>query len=128
MKLLLRFDSKTVKKPVLSMATLQTGALINILRASVGARRGEIIIEVADEKAKEVEKIFVEHGVEVTELVETISRDEEKCVHCGACVSICPTEAIKFNGEMKVVLEKDKCIHCGACVRVCPTQALSLPL
>ncbi len=128
MRLLLRFDSRTVKQPVLSRATLKTGALINILRASVGARRGEILIEVEDEKAKEVEKVFEEHGVEVIELVEAIAKDEEKCVHCGACISICPTEALKFNGEKKVTIEVEKCIHCGACVRVCPTEALFLPV
>ena len=128
MKLLLRFDSKTVKEPVLSKATLKTGTLINILRASVGARRGEILIEVDDKKAKEVEDILKKQGVEVFELLEAVQKDEEKCVHCGACVSICPTEAITFNGEKRVILDAERCVHCGACVKVCPTRALSLPL
>jgi ferredoxin len=128
MRLLLRFDSKTVTEPVLSRATLHTGTLINILRASVGARRGEILIEVADEKAKEVGKFLREQGVEVVELLEAVQKNDELCVHCGACVSICPTEAIGINGEKKVVIQAEKCVHCGACVRVCPTKALSLPL
>jgi ferredoxin len=128
MMLLLRFDSKTIKVPVISKTTLKTGALINILRATVGARRGEIIIEVDDEKLKEVKEIIQEMGVEVTELVGAIVKDEEKCVHCGACVSICPTEVFKFDGEYKVVVEAEKCIHCAACTKVCPTQALSLPI
>ncbi|WP_456330593.1 4Fe-4S binding protein [Archaeoglobus sp.] len=128
MKLLLRFDSRTVTEPVLSKTTLKTGALINILRASVGARRGEILIEVDDEKAKEVENILKEEGVEVIELLEAVQKDDEKCVHCGACVSICPTEAISFNGEKRVIVNAEKCVHCGACVKVCPTKALSLPL
>ncbi len=127
MKMILRFDSKTVTKPVLSKTTLETGALINILRAEVGARRGEILIEVEDEKAKKVEELLIAEGVEVVEILEAIQKDDEKCVHCGACTSICPTEALRFNGEKKVVVEAEKCVHCGACVKVCPTQALSLP-
>ncbi len=127
MRLLLKFDSKTIKVPVISRATLETGALINILRATVGARKGEIIIEVEDDKVQEVEKIIEELGVEVAELVGAITKDEERCVHCGACISICPTEVFTFNGEKKVIVEAEKCIHCGACVKVCPTEALSLP-
>ncbi|AAB90058.1 iron-sulfur cluster binding protein [Archaeoglobus fulgidus DSM 4304] len=127
-KLLLRFDSKTVTEPVLSKATLKTGTLINILRASVGARRGEILIEVDDEKAKEVESFLKEQGVEVIELLEAVQKDDEKCVHCGACVSICPTEAIYINGDKRVAINTEKCVHCGSCVKVCPTRALSLPL
>ncbi len=127
MKMILRFDSKTVTKPVLSKTTLETGALINILRAEVGARRGEILIEVEDEKAKKVEELLIAEGVEVVEILEAIQKDDEKCVHCGACTSICPTEALRFNGEKKVVVEAEKCVHCGACIKVCPTQALSLP-
>ena len=127
MKMILRFDSKTVTKPVLSKTTLETGALINILRAEVGARRGEILIEVEDEKAKKVEELLTAEGVEVVEVIEDIQKDDEKCVHCGACTSICPTEALNFNEEKKVVVEAEKCVHCGACVKVCPTQALSLP-
>ncbi len=127
MRMILRFDSKTVTKPLLSKTTLETGALINILRAEVGSRRGEILIEVEDEKAEKVEEILVSEGVEVIELVEAIQKDEDKCVHCGVCISICPTEALRFNGEKKVVIEAEKCVHCGSCVKVCPTQALSLP-
>ncbi|HDN73415.1 [Fe-S]-binding protein [Archaeoglobales archaeon] len=128
LRLLLRFDSTSVKEPVLSTATLKTGALINILRAYVGARRGEILIDVSDDKVEEVKKVFDEFGVEVTELIEGIIKDEERCTHCGVCVSICPTRAISFNVEKKVVIDTEKCIHCGACIKVCPTNALSLPI
>ncbi len=128
MLLLLRYDSKTVKQPVISRATLKTGALINILRATVGARRGEIVIEVEDEKARDVENVLKEMGVEVIELIGAVVKDESKCIHCGACISICPTEVFRFDNEMRVIAEAERCVHCGACIRVCPTNALSLPV
>lgn len=34
----------------------------------------------------------------------------EKCVHCGACIEVCPTGAAAGKGE---------CIHCGKCVDTC---------
>jgi len=126
MLLRLRFDAKTSKKPVISLVTLETGALINILRANVGARKGEMIVEVEDDKLKEVESAFKKLGVEVVELGEGVVKDEEKCMHCGLCISICPVEVFRFNEEKKVVAEAKHCIHCGVCVSVCPAKALSL--
>ncbi|WP_457548450.1 4Fe-4S binding protein [Archaeoglobus sp.] len=126
MILRLKFDAKTVRKPVISIATLETGALINILRADVGAREGEMIVEVDDEKVKEVEEILKRFGVEIQELGEGIVKDDSKCIHCGLCISICPMEVFRFDENWRVVLDSKKCIHCGFCVRVCVTNALTL--
>ena len=126
MILRLKFDARTTKKPVISIATLETKALINILRADVGAREGEMIVEVDDEKVKEVEEVLKRYGVEVQELGEGIVKDDSKCIHCGLCISICHMEVFKFDENWRVVLDPKKCIHCGFCVRVCVTQALTL--
>jgi len=123
----LKFDPKTVKKPIISLATMRTSTPLNIIRASVGPREGEIVIEVEEDKAESVASVLREYGVKVDELVETIEKDDERCVHCGACISICPVEAISFNSEMKVIVDSAKCVHCGSCVKVCPFKALKLP-
>ncbi len=126
MILRLRFDAKTVRKPVISIATLETKALINILRADVGARKGEMVVEIEDEKVKEVEEVLGRYGVEVEELGEGVVRDERRCMHCGLCISICPTEVFRFDESWRVTLDTKKCVHCGFCVSVCPTKALTL--
>ncbi len=124
MFLRLRFDSKAVRKPVISAVTLKTSALINIIKAEVGPRRGELIVEVDDSIAEKVEKAFEELGVEVLRLKEKVERSE-RCVHCGACISICPVEAIVLqDGRVEFL---DKCVLCGNCVKVCPVKALKLP-
>ena len=50
--------------------------------------------------------------------------DKVKCSGCGACMNICPKNAIKFEknseGFSYPVIDNDKCINCGACKRVCP--------
>jgi len=124
----LKFDSKTIKMPIISKVTLETGALINILRANIGARKGEIIVEVDDDKAKEVEEFFKKYGVDVIELSEKIVKDDEKCIHCGLCISLCPMDVFKLNEEYKVVADVERCIHCGFCVSACPRKALHLPI
>lgn len=49
----------------------------------------------------------------------------EVCTGCGACVEICPVEAISLEaGKAKV--DEDKCVECGVCVGECPTNAITL--
>jgi NAD-dependent dihydropyrimidine dehydrogenase PreA subunit len=48
--------------------------------------------------------------------------DLEKCTGCGACVEVCPADAIKLEDEKAVI--SDECIDCGACVAQCPTEAI----
>ncbi len=50
--------------------------------------------------------------------------DKEKCTACGACVEVCPVEAIKL--EDKATIDAETCIECGACVDECPVEAISL--
>ena len=45
------------------------------------------------------------------------------CSNCGACLNICPTNAIAVdNGGLfyKVGVNEKKCVDCGRCVEVCP--------
>ncbi|MEM1581862.1 MAG: DUF362 domain-containing protein [Candidatus Bathyarchaeia archaeon] len=50
--------------------------------------------------------------------------NQDKCVGCGECVSICPTNAITLiNGRARII--SDKCIDCAFCVDYCPQGAFS---
>jgi NAD-dependent dihydropyrimidine dehydrogenase PreA subunit len=88
---------------------------------------GEIVLEVPTEKCVEVKEAFERRGVRVVPLEIPVIRDENECVHCGACVSICPTRTFRFE-DWRVVADSGKCIQCGACVMGCPQRALKLVL
>lgn len=48
------------------------------------------------------------------------------CIHCAACVDVCPTQANReYQGEDPrwITTEMDRCIGCGTCVEVCPANA-----
>ena len=46
-----------------------------------------------------------------------------ECIECGACVSVCPVDAISA-GEGQYVID-EKCIDCGSCAGTCPVGAIS---
>ena len=52
-----------------------------------------------------------------------INNIEKQCMGCGACVNICPVNAIKmtFNekGFYTPQVDEEKCIKCGKCLKVC---------
>ena len=55
--------------------------------------------------------------------------DQNKCVGCGACINICPNDAISLQsddiGYYRANVNENKCIDCGICSKICP--ALELP-
>ena len=50
--------------------------------------------------------------------------NQEKCTGCGACVDVCPMEAIKIENDKAVI--SDDCSECGVCESECPNDAISL--
>ena len=54
---------------------------------------------------------------------------EDRCVQCGACITICPTEAMWIERKtMKVSFDAEKCISCELCVKPCPPRAFEVRL
>ena len=46
-----------------------------------------------------------------------------KCIGCGECVAVCPTDAHRMEGGH--VFDREKCAGCGACQTVCLGSALT---
>ena len=48
-----------------------------------------------------------------------------KCIRCGKCAQVCPTEAITINQKGRKI-NRAKCTLCLECAEVCPTGAISV--
>jgi ferredoxin len=48
----------------------------------------------------------------------------DECTACGACMAVCPVEAIS-EGEEKYSINPDTCTDCGLCADECPFDAIS---
>jgi ferredoxin len=121
MKLLLKFPLSLDEMPYTAEVVLETGVKLSIDSAT----RGELIIDVPGSKIDQVAELFREKGIEVRKLMKLIAWDEERCVHCGACISVCPTAVFSFDPSWSVNLDDEKCIRCEICVKACPRNALA---
>lgn len=52
--------------------------------------------------------------------------DEKKCKVCGECVSICPVEIYKQEGDRIVVGNSEECSGCQSCISVCTSEAIAI--
>jgi NADH:ubiquinone oxidoreductase subunit F (NADH-binding) len=51
---------------------------------------------------------------------------EDKCTGCGACLKLCPQQAIQGEAKEPHVINSDKCIRCGICRDACPYGAIAV--
>ena len=129
-KVVLRFPHRLVDKPIIYRLVKDYDLQFNILKASVTPEEeGLLILELSGRKKSydEAVRFLTEAGVELKPLVKDVFRNEERCTHCGACVTVCPTGAFKVDPKTRMVIfEDEKCIACGLCIPACPPRAMEV--
>jgi ferredoxin len=126
----LTFPPKAVTKPITYHLVKDYDLEPNILRAEINPRQqGHMLVEVKGAK-DDISKglaFLKEERVIVKEAASDIVLDEETCVVCGACVSVCRPKAFDLEaGTGELMFDKDKCVYCEACVIACPRRAITL--
>jgi ferredoxin len=48
----------------------------------------------------------------------------DTCIGCTRCVQRCPAEAISGDPYQKHAIDPAKCVRCGTCRDVCPTDSV----
>jgi ferredoxin len=104
----------------------------NILKARINPKEeGHMVLELSGTEAdyKKGISYLQEHGVSVQEVAQSISRDEESCLHCGLCTSLCIAKALRLDLETRLVIfESSRCTACGQCTRICPVNAMHVEI
>ncbi|MDH5438388.1 MAG: NADH-quinone oxidoreductase subunit NuoF [Candidatus Bathyarchaeota archaeon] len=49
---------------------------------------------------------------------------EDKCTGCGACLKLCPQQAIQGEPKKLHIIDPTKCIRCGICRDACPYESI----
>jgi heterodisulfide reductase subunit A len=83
-------------------------------------------VEAPEERLEKLISFLQGRGVHVEKLTQVLQVDAARCTSCGACVSPCPVEAIRFKPDWSVEFIEEKCVGCGICTVACPVRAVKL--
>ncbi len=128
-KVIFNIPKEAIETSIIQDLVREYGLDVRILRANLEPESGGRIIILINGDKDEIERaiIHVESvGISTRFLEHDIRWHEDLCVDCGACISICPTQALSLDRDkFKMRINFDRCVACGACVEMCPTKAFS---
>ena len=131
-RIVLHFPKRIVERPIVCRLVKDYDLEFNILKALVTPEEeGLLVLELSGEQ-KDYDKgirYLTEAGVRIQSLSQDFTRNEERCTHCGACVTMCPVDALVVDPVTRRVDFLDtKCIACALCIKPCPFRAMEVRL
>ena len=129
-RIVLHFPRRIVERAIVCRLAKDYDLEFNILKAFVTPEEeGLLVLELSGEQ-KEYDRgirYLTETGVRIESLGQNFLRNEERCTHCGACVTICPSGAFEVDPTTKRVdFYGEKCVACGLCIKACPPRAMEV--
>jgi ferredoxin len=129
-RIVLHYPKRLVDRPIVYRLVKDYNLEFNILKALFTQEaEGLMVMEIRGEQ-KDYDKgirYLTESGVRIQSLSQDVTRNEERCTHCGACITICPTDAFELDPlTRRVIFDNEKCVACGQCIKACPPRAMEL--
>jgi len=129
-RIVLHFPKRMGDRPVIYRLIKDYDLEFNILKALITPEdEGLMVLELNGEQENYDEgiKYLIENGVRIQSLSQDVTRNEERCTHCGACITICPTGAFELDHlTRRISFYNEKCVACGVCIKACPPRAMEV--
>ena len=129
-RIVLHFPRSCVDQPIIYHLVKDYGLMLNILKASISPNEeGLLVLELSGERENYEKGVryLVDIGISIQPLSRDINRNDARCTHCGACVTVCPSGAFVVESPSRKIKFLDKkCVVCGLCIRACPPRAMEM--
>ncbi|NQT95011.1 MAG: 4Fe-4S binding protein [Candidatus Omnitrophica bacterium] len=129
-RIVLHFPHKLIDKPIAYHLVKDYNLVFNILQAKIiPNEEGVMVLELSgkDKEYADGIKFLQRQGIKVQTLSRDVKRNEKRCTHCGACIAVCPTDALRVDRKtMEVIFDINECIACELCVPACPPRAMEV--
>jgi L-aspartate semialdehyde sulfurtransferase ferredoxin len=129
-RVVLHFPKRMVDRPIVSNLVKAYNLDFNILKASITPdAEGLMVLELigTPEEYDRGVQYLQDTGVRIQSLGTDITRNEDRCTDCGACITFCPAKAFEVDKKTKKILfQNEKCLACEICIKACPHRAMAL--
>jgi len=129
-RIVLHFPQRLVERAIVCRLVKDYDLEFNIIKAAITPdQEGLMVLELTGEQ-KEYDKgilYLTKAGVQIQSLSQDVVRNEERCTHCGACVTICPSGVFELDkATRRITFHNDRCVACGLCIQACPPRAMEV--
>ena len=129
-RIVLHFPRSCVDQPIIYRLVKDYGLMLNILKASISPNEeGLLVLELSGDRENYEKGVryLADIGISIQPLSRDIYRNDARCTHCGACVTVCPSGAFVVESPSRKIKFLDKkCMVCGLCIRACPPRAMEM--
>ena len=129
-RIVLHFPKRMGDRPVIYRLIKDYDLEFNILKALITPEdEGLMVLTLSGEQENYDKgiKYLTKNGVRIQALSQDVTRNEERCTHCGVCVTICPTNAFELDPLTRLIsFDHEKCVACGVCIKACPPRAMEV--
>ena len=129
-RMILTFPADLIEQPVTYRLTVDFNLVPNILKANITPdEEGVLVLELSGKREDLTRGIdyLKSIGVGIKPLGGDVAYHKDRCTHCTACITVCPSGALELDRKtMMVSFIRDKCIACGLCIGPCPYHALTM--
>ncbi|MHC5039912.1 MAG: NIL domain-containing protein [Planctomycetota bacterium] len=125
---ILHFSKDLVDKPIVSHIVKAFDVEVNILQATITPEVAGHMFSILRGEEEDIGKALTYlKDLQVRTILPTrnLVWEEEKCVHCGACVGHCRSGALAMDkASARVIFDSERCIACELCIPACPYGAV----
>ena len=129
-RVVLHFPKRMIDEPILYRLIKDYDLEFNILKASISPEaEGLMVVELKGRRPNFDRGVqyLIDSGVKIQSLSQDVTRNEDRCTSCGACITVCPAGAFEFEpSTLAVRFNSGKCVACGMCIKACPPRAMEL--